>query len=217
MEYLRDRYGDAIKVVSLDVNRRVAFATNSGFAASNGSYIAMLGDDDYWTDRRKIAKQIAIFEGADEKLGVVGTWWSEHRATGETELRAPEPPEHWVDRLLQGGGIICGSTPLIRREAWQAVGGLDLRMPRGTDSDLFRGIVVAGYGAAVLREDTTTVDVGHGKKRMTTAGGFREARRTAYAHGYLLWKYRGQSIRHPRAMFVRLRSLVLAPLVAILR
>ncbi|MDJ0941611.1 MAG: glycosyltransferase family A protein [Woeseiaceae bacterium] len=214
---LADRYGERVKLVCLDENRRVAFATNRGFAASSGDYIAMLGDDDYWSDPKKLRKQLDVFANSDTGLGVVGTWWSEQHASGERRSRQPEEPENWANQLLQGGGVICGSTPLISREAWTAAGGLDERMPRGTDSDLFRRIVLRGYEGSIVREDTTVVDVGHGLARMTTAGGFREARRTAYAHSYLLWKYRRDYLRHPRAMLVRLRSLLLTPLLAILR
>ncbi len=214
---LTNRYGDRIKLIALPANHRVAYATNRGFDASRGDYIAMLGDDDYWTDSKKLEKQLAIFAEAGETLGVVGTWWSEVNASGEYARKAPAEPSDWSDTLLRGGGVICGSTPLISRAAWRSAGGLDERMPRGTDSDLFRRIVLNGFQGRVLNEDTTVVDVGHGLQRMTTAGGLREAQRTAYAHAYLLWKYRGPYLRHPQALFARLRSLILTPILALIR
>ena len=216
-ESLKERYRDRIKLVSLEINRRVAYATNRGFNESTGEFIALLGDDDYWNDSKKLVKQLAVFADSDTSLGVVGTWWTEMHQSGDILAREPMEPENWKERLLESGGVICGSTPLIRREAWIAVGGLDERMPRGTDSDLFRGIILAGYEGKIIQEKTTIVDVSHGLTRMTTNRGLSEAKRTAYAHAYLLWKYRGHYIRHPRAMLTRMKSLVLKPLIAIIR
>lgn len=216
-DLLRSRYENRIKIIRLSVNRRVAYATNRGFAESEGEFIALLGDDDYWSDSRKLVKQLCAFERHGPELGVVGTWWSEKHRSGELRARRPDTPANWKERLLEGGGVICGSTPLIRRSAWIAVRGLDERMPRGTDSDLFRRIILAGYQGYVLREDTTVVDVGHGGNRMTTNSGAREAMRTAYAHAYLLWKYRWHYLENPRAMFVRLRSLIVTPVKALIR
>lgn len=216
-ESIRERYQDRISLIGLEQNRKVAFATNRGFQASRGEFIALLGDDDYWTDPEKLHKQLAEFDRAGAGLGVVGTWWTEQHPSGELIAREPGTPANWKERLLEGGGVICGSTPLIRREAWNAAGGLDERMPRGTDSDLFRGIIVAGYEGRLLEQHTTIVDVGHGLTRMTTRRGLQEARRTAYAHAYLLWKYRQHYFRCPRALIIRLQSLVRAPLVAIVK
>jgi hypothetical protein len=89
-------------------------------------------------------------------------------------------------------------------------------MPRGTDSDLFRRIILSGYSGKVVRQDTTVIDVGHGLGRMTSNRGFLEARRTAFAHSYLLWKYRSHYIRHPKALLVRIRGLIITPVRAIL-
>jgi glycosyltransferase involved in cell wall biosynthesis len=214
---LREHYGSRIVVIPLDTNRRVAYASNTGFEQSHGEFIALLGDDDYWSDSKKLIKQLTAFEEMGSKLGVVGTWWTERHDSGELILRNPEDPNDWENRLLKGGGVISGSTALISRAAWIAAGGLDERMPRGTDSDLFRRIILCGYAGKVLQHDTTVVDVGHGLTRMTTKRGYREAKRTAYVHAYLLWKYRKHYLLHPSAFVVRLRSLILTPLIAILR
>jgi len=216
-ESLNERYRDRIILIRLETNRQVAYATNTGFDRSAGKFIALLGDDDYWSDSKKLQKQLAVFAASDTNLGVVGTWWTEKHQSGEKLPREPMEPDNWKERLLQSGGVICGSTPLIKRSAWIAAEGLDERMPRGTDSDLFRKIILAGYLGKIIQQSTTIVDVGHGLARMTTTRGWREAKRTAYAHAYLLWKYRRHYIRHPKAMFVRLKSLVLTPLIAIVR
>jgi glycosyltransferase involved in cell wall biosynthesis len=216
-EFLQEHYGDEITTLRLPENRRVAFATNRGFERSRGQYIALLGDDDYWTDTCKLKKQLALFNDSSAELGLVGTWWSEINHSGQVLKRNPDEPINWSERLLLGGGIICGSTPLIRRSAWVDAGGMDERMPRGTDSDLFRRIILAGYSGKIIRQDTTVVDIGHQYSRMTSAGGIVEAKRKVFAHSYLLWKYRWHYLHHPKAMFVRIRRLLISPARAIFR
>jgi glycosyltransferase involved in cell wall biosynthesis len=216
-ELLKERYQSRIILVRLEVPRRVAYATNRGFEASKGQYIAILNDDDYWIDTRKLEKQIAVFRDAGSKLGVVGTWWTEMHSSGDTVVREPAEPEDWTERLLQGGGIICGSTPLIPRQVWIDTGGFDERMPRGVDSDLFRRIIFAGYSGKLIPQHTTIVDVGHGLVRMTANRGFREAQRIAWVHGFILWKYRWQYLRYPKIMFSRIQRLFLGSLAAFVR
>ena len=214
---LLEQYGERISVIRLHENKGVAYATNRGFGRSKGEFLALLGDDDYWTDTEKLQKQLAMFEVGGARLGVVGTWWTDIAGANETYAREPEEPENWASKLLQGGGVICGSTPLISRVAWEAAGGLDERMPRGTDSDLFRRIILVGYSGRILREHTTVVDTSHGLSRMTTGRGIAEARRHALVNGYLLWKYRRQYLRHPKALTSRAKQLILAPLRALIR
>ena len=137
--------------------------------------------------------------------------------SGKLVAREPEEPDNWKKRLLQSGGIICGSTPLIRKQAWLAAGGLDERMLTGTDSDLFRRIILAGYSGKIIPEHTTVVDVGHGLVRMTASRGFAEAGSIAWVHAYTLWKYRWHYMRCPNAMLVRLKGLILGPTVVFLR
>jgi glycosyltransferase involved in cell wall biosynthesis len=216
-EILKQRYENRITLLELKENRRVAYATNRGFDISRGEYIALLGDDDFWVDSKKLVRQMLAFQCNGADLGIVGTWWRERHASGELVAREPNEPNDWKERLLEGGGIICGSTPLIRRSAWIAAGGLDERLARGTDSDLFRRIILSGFKGKILNRHTTIVDVGHGLSRMTATRGTREAFRIASVHAYLLWKYKLSYLRRPRAMFTRLKSLIFGFAVTISR
>lgn len=216
-EALRKRFGDRIHLITLETNSRVAAATNIGFRASSGRYIALLGDDDYWADQDKISKQLAEFEAADSSLGVAGTWWTEAHSSGDMIRKEPLEPANWRVELLKGGSVICGSTPLIDREAWTRAGGLDEQLPRGTDSDLFRRIILQGFAGRILYEQTTVVDVGHGLTRMTANRGLKEGRKVAFVHAYLLWKYRRQYLQHPGALYTRAKSLLLGFAAVVVR
>lgn len=207
---LRRAYGNRINVIELEKNGGVSAATNVGFAHARGNFIALLGDDDYWTDTRKLRKQIGEFENSNRRIGVVGTWWQELYGDGKLETLNPLEPDDWEGRLLQAGGIICGSTALVSREAWISAGGLDEKMPRGTDSDLFRRIVFSGYGGKLVREPTTVVDVGHSGKRMTSQSGYRGALNRVRAHSYILWKYRNKYLSYPKAASSRIKIMIIS-------
>jgi glycosyltransferase involved in cell wall biosynthesis len=162
-----EKYPDKFKYSVNEKNRGIAYNSNRAYEISTGHYLALLGDDDYWIDENKIIKQIEILE-EDSSLGLVGTWWKEDNSKAIV-YKKPIEPKNWKERLLSGGGIICGSTPLIRKEAWDEVSGFDENQKRGTDSDLFRRIVLSDYNAKILYEVTTVVDVNVNRNRMTSS------------------------------------------------
>lgn len=209
-EYIQKQYGDKIKLVSTDQNSGVATATNVGYSHSSGKYIALLGDDDYWEDPRKLAKQLLVMED-NRRIGVSGTWWVELREGGERVEKTLMPPKSRYflkERMLAGGGVVCGSTPLITRQAWDAVGGMDEKQLKGTDSDLFRRIAFAGYDVNVLNEVTTVVDLSHGAPRMTPLSDKKNIGRSIKGNINVLRKNNVIFFVYPRALFVRVKRLM---------
>lgn len=207
LENYKNKYGDKLKYITNLENKGIAYNSNLAFKNSNGNYLALLGDDDYWIDEQKIEKQLKIFEASDEKLGVIGTWWFEKGKKNEIK-KTPDEPKNWKSRLLAGGGIICGSTPLIPRHVWIDVGGFDEKMPRGTDSELFRRIIINGYKGHLIRDFTTVVDVSHNGPRMTTEKSKVKRKTLIKANIYLIKKYCLQYIAHPKAFLKRTIYLI---------
>jgi glycosyltransferase involved in cell wall biosynthesis len=204
LENYKKKYGKKLKYITNPVNKGIAYNSNLAFENSEGEYLALLGDDDYWIDEQKIEKQLKVFEISKENLGVIGTWWIEKDKNIEI-TKAPKEPKNWKSRLLAGGGIICGSTPLIPRKVWIDVGGFDEKMPRGTDSELFRRIVTRGYNATIMKEITTIVDVGHDSARMTPTNSLISLKKTNKANLYLMKKYLGHYMMYPIAFIVRIK------------
>jgi len=207
-EFLKKFYGDRIKIIHSAQNLGVAKASALAFDSCQGEYIALLGDDDYWVQEEKLYWQMKAM-GDNPSLGVIGTWWIEHNEKGAHDMTPVSPSDRkslicWV---LSKGGLICGSTPLMSRKAWQSAGGFDTRMKRGTDSDLFRRIVLSGYDVGVLQTKSTVVDTFGNRPRMTTATGFSEAKKHISTNLYLLQKYFRWYVRYPTAMGSRLRTL----------
>lgn len=161
------RYPKQFKYILNEKNMGISYNCNRAYEIAEGNYLALIGDDDFWTDKDKIKKQIDILE-SDKNIGVVGTWWQEDD-TQNTTYKKPLEPNNWEERMLSGGGVICGSTPLIRKEAWEKAGGFDEKQKRGTDSDLFRRIILSGFKGKILYENTTSVDTNLNRNRMTSS------------------------------------------------
>jgi len=104
-------------------NRGVAAARNAGITASAGRYIAPLDADDFWFPD-KLALQVAALEAAGPEAGLAYCW-SAHvdersRLTGGTIAGREEGDAFGA--LFLGNFIGNASTPLMRREALDAVG-----------------------------------------------------------------------------------------------
>lgn len=160
-------YSDSVKVVHNKKNMGVAYNSNLGFSVSNGDYICLLGDDDFWTDSNKVRNQLAEFK-RNKRIGLSSTWWIEFDAENDKQVeRKPVYPTSLKERVLSGGGLICGSAVMLSRCAWEDVQGFDETKKRGTDSDIFRRIVLAGYDIHILESFMVSVDVTQGRTRMT--------------------------------------------------
>tara|TARA_B100000073_G_scaffold348470_1_gene367563 strand:- start:937 stop:1779 length:843 start_codon:yes stop_codon:yes gene_type:complete len=196
------------KLISLPKNVGVAKATNKGFQEAKGEFIALLGDDDYWIDNQKLTKQLNLFiQDTENLLGVVGTWWREKLKGGEEIDHSFITNGNLINQALLGGGIICGSTPLIPRKIWEEVGGLDNNMRRGTDSDLFRRIILKGYQAINLKEYCVFCDSSH-PLRMTTMNNIKKLKVGISNNIYILFKYKFYFLRHPYPLLLRISRII---------
>jgi glycosyltransferase involved in cell wall biosynthesis len=161
------RYSSSITLLKNEKNMGISFNSNLGFSKCNGEYICMLGDDDFWTDSSKLASQVAKFK-EDKSLGISTTWWHEFDSNSGSKIpKLPVYPKNLKERVLSGGGLICGSAVMIARKAWLTVDGFDELKRRGTDSDFFRRIVLAGYDVSIIEAFMVSVDVTPGRTRMT--------------------------------------------------
>lgn len=108
-------------------NAGVAAARNAGIRAARGTLVAPLDADDAWHPE-KIARQVARLEQAGPEVGVVYTDFQEVDSVTGERLDAPGhalPEGNLADVLVYRNPIPCASTPLVRRECLEQVGGYD--------------------------------------------------------------------------------------------
>lgn len=120
-------------------NRGVALARHNAVLASTGEFIAFLDQDDWWRED-KIAKQVEAFR-SDQSLGLVHTraaYYDQSSGSFVPPINSFATPHELVgdcyERLLMGN-VICNSTVMIRRSAFDAVGGFDLSIDGNTVAD----------------------------------------------------------------------------------
>ena len=129
-------YGDPrIRLLRHETNRGAAAARNTGVQAARGRYIAFLDSDDEWLPG-KLRTQLDALEGRPEAPQALCTGFLLHREkTGRRSKRWPQADGTWFETMLDGCYVSPGSTLMVRRDCFTAVGPLDETLPRLEDWD----------------------------------------------------------------------------------
>lgn len=114
-----------VRLVRQD-NAGVAAARNTGAAATAASYLAFVDADDLWAPE-KIASQLALLEAAGPEVGLVYCWFASIREDDRVTSFGPQALEEGnvLESLLAANWIGTGSSVMLRRAAFEAVGGYD--------------------------------------------------------------------------------------------
>ena len=160
-------YEPRIKVLS-QANGGVSVARNRGVRESSGDILAFLDADDLW-DPAKIERQISVLTRYPGALAV----YCDHRIidaegniTGPSgALAQPRTSGQLLRNLLLGNFIISPSLMILRRTAFQQVGGFDESMRVTGDYDLWMRI--AATGPILYMLDTLVSYRRHGRNMFT--------------------------------------------------
>lgn len=142
-----DLAGQAIHVIRHDRNLGAAAARNTGIAAARGDWLLFLDSDDHWLPatlqpRLAQAKQIQA-AAADDLVAFVAGFTLVDSADSRHETRIPRgsnDPLHFAS----GCWFSPGSTLLVRKDVFAAVGLYDASLPRLEDLDWFLRLALAG-------------------------------------------------------------------------
>jgi glycosyltransferase involved in cell wall biosynthesis len=178
---------DRVRVVRHEENRGVAAAFNSAAAAATGDFYCILGDDDRWHPE-KVARQLDRFAALPDDYGLVytgGVLASDRRVTAiyDPHQRGDVYPE-----VLRGFALHPHSGHMLRREAFEAVGGFDESFPRGVDWE---------FTIRLARDWKVDYVADRLTKRTFHEGAMSEEPAQALVHR-LVWAKHGAAIRaHP--------------------
>lgn len=169
-----------------------AAAINEGIAAGRAPYVCWLNSDDYYLagglasllDALRAAPQAAFAYGDTEMVD----------AAGKFLRRYPTRPfsRFWFRRYC----FISQPATLMRRSAWEAVGGLDASLQLALDYDLWWRLLT--QGEALYRPVRVAADRQHGATKTNTRRRehYREAMMVLRRHTggvplkwYLFWPY----------------------------
>jgi glycosyltransferase involved in cell wall biosynthesis len=131
-----DLTGDPrVTILRLERSVGAGAARNIGVRASNGPLLAFLDDDDTWRPD-KVERQVGILAGCDETVAAVECGfdlWS----GGRLVLRYLPSPDRDLARTLLEKPCLQPSTVLVRRSAFEQLGGFDPALLRVEDWDLW--------------------------------------------------------------------------------
>ena len=137
-------------------NRGMSASRNLGVAHSTAPYIAFLDADDVWTPDN-LADQVHLLEKMPDVAMVVGameSWYSWDPTSnrrdrielpGGISERRLEPPEAVLSLRALGSGGGAGVIGLVRRDAFDEVGGFELRFRGLFEDQAFRAKICLRY------------------------------------------------------------------------
>jgi glycosyltransferase involved in cell wall biosynthesis len=126
-------------------NQGVSAARNNGFAASHGKFALFIDADDY-ADRQQLELLLRLLEnnpGAGAAFSSYAYVDTDNRLLRKLFLRGSRQP--LKDLLLRNLQLPSTGGVLIRREAFERVGGFDTSMSPAADFDLWLRIAQFGY------------------------------------------------------------------------
>jgi glycosyltransferase involved in cell wall biosynthesis len=111
-----------------------AESINEGVSRGSAPYVCWLNSDD-WFEPGALAKLLAELEAHPDAPFAYGRAWNHIEATG---ARKPVVMvRDWSERAMANFCIVPQPSTLIRRDAWEAVGGVDGAMHMAMDYDLW--------------------------------------------------------------------------------
>jgi glycosyltransferase involved in cell wall biosynthesis len=133
---ITDTYSDRVKLVRHNNNMGLSASRNTGVKNSTGDYIAFLDDDDRW-HQTKISRQMSSIKRKN-KAGLATCLVAAVTPEGEfVHCEADAPSGDCAEELLIDNTIGTPSRVLVRRSAFNDVGGFDESLATKQDWDFY--------------------------------------------------------------------------------
>jgi glycosyltransferase involved in cell wall biosynthesis len=225
-----DGIGDPrIRLIRHAVNRGASAARNTGARAGTAPFIAFLDSDDEWLPT-KLERQLEVFRRSTERLALVYTGSERVYADGSTTTFIPHRYDDLALALLTENAVGETSVGMVRRSAFDTIGGFDESLPSSQDLDLWLRICER-FHADFVAEALVTVAKGSDRTRISVrSDGMTKGRvlfglkhrdkllQNGVLHRYLRdtgWMYQREARDGAAARQCYMQSLALRPTAAL--
>ncbi len=156
-----------------------AAAINEGVARGTAPFVCWLNSDDWWLDGA-LAKLLAALEANPEAPMAYGRAWNVKEPGGR---RTPVFVRPFNERLMAQLNLVSQPATLVRRSAWEAVGGLDESLHLAMDYDLWWRLY-RRFGEPAFVDAFVAVNREHGGTKTSTQrrAHYREAMAVVRRH-----------------------------------
>lgn len=142
-----------------------AAAVNEGVARGTAPYVCWLNSDDAWLPGG-LAKLVAALDADAEAPMAYGRVWNLDEASGERRRNVEVRP--FSEWLMARFNLVSQPATLIRRQAWNAVGGLDAQLQMAMDYDLWWRLYRHAGAAPRFVDDVLAVNRIHAATKTNT-------------------------------------------------
>lgn len=127
-------FGDSrIHYLRHEQNRGAPWSRNSGAEMARGEYLAFLDSDDIWYSEM-LERQLTVLLSLPPAVGMTCCSMIRREGESHTILRPGRRDLTFDENLMYGNGI-CTSSFVVRKAAFQAVGGFDVKFSSFQDFD----------------------------------------------------------------------------------
>ena len=133
------------------LNPGASGSRNAGAAASRAEFLAFLDDDDVWLPEH-LARAMAELDRTGADAVISGLRRIKH--DGSIQPIVIPPREAIEGRMFDTNFGMTGSNLVIRRSAFEQVGGFDVALPVFNDWDFLIRMVASGVGYAIVQDLT---------------------------------------------------------------
>lgn len=119
------------------IDKNASEGLNNGIKAAKGKYIAILDDDDFWSDEKKLEKQVLFLEEHPDYILISGGAIAIDKDGRECYRLLPPETDEEIKKLMLFDCVFPHGATVFRKEAWKTVGGYDEKINLSWDWDLW--------------------------------------------------------------------------------